>query len=138
MKSSNSATKHPDALCGDAKYTSRSKDNRMSQCLRNLRFPRPCRLASFSESFLGGRFCLLPGQLLISQSPTDNLFHCRDEPLAVVRVSPVVIAEYLFIHVAEQMKRFYAHVGAAQAALEQAPEVLQPVQVELTVHVRLV
>src|SRR6185437_2094032 len=82
------------------------------------RFPRPWRLASFSESFLGGRFCLLPGQFLVGQSPTDNLFHRSNESLAVIRILAVVVPEGLLVYVAEQMERFNGNIGAAQTALQ--------------------
>jgi len=38
----------------------------------------------------------------------------------------IVVTEYLFVEIAEKMKRFDVYVGALQTALEQAPEVLQP------------
>lgn len=47
----------------------------------------------------------------------------------------IVISEYLFVQVAEKMKRFDVDVRAFQAALEQAPEILQPVRVHLPIYV---
>ena len=45
--------------------------------------------------------------------------------------------ERLLVKVAEQMERFNGHVGALKGALQQAPEVLQPVGVDLPINVRL-
>jgi len=47
----------------------------------------------------------------------------------------VIVAEYLFVYIPEQVERLHRDVGAFQAAFEQAPEVLQPVRVNLTVNV---
>ena len=47
----------------------------------------------------------------------------------------VVEAKRLFVQVAEQMERFDAHVGALHGALQERPEVLQAVGVDLPVHV---
>lgn len=41
----------------------------------------------------------------------------------------------LLVEVAEQMERFNRHVGALDGALQQAPEVLAPVGVNLAVYV---
>src|SRR6266566_2944613 len=53
----------------------------------------------------------------------------------IVRQSTEVVAEHLFIEIAEQVKRFDAHVGSLQAALEQTPEILQPVCVDLPINI---
>jgi len=50
------------------------------------------------------------------------MLHSTMKTLAIVESIPVVIAEGLLIEVPEKMERFDANVGAADAALEQAPE----------------
>src|SRR6266403_2275483 len=47
----------------------------------------------------------------------------------------IVVPEYLFVEVAEKMKRFDVNIRALQSALEQAPEILQSVGVDLPVYV---
>ena len=48
---------------------------------------------------------------------------------------PIVVAENLFINVAEQMERFDANVGSFESTLEQAPEVLKAIGVNLSIDV---
>jgi len=76
----------------------------------------------------------LAGQFRIRHAATDNLFHDMTEPLGVSGLA-VVIAERLFIDVAEQVEWFDADIRAVQAAFEQAPEVLHGVGVNVLVHV---
>lgn len=57
------------------------------------------------------------------------------ESFAVVSQMPIVIPEHLFIQISEQVKLFDADVCALQSALEQAPEILQPVSVHATVNI---
>ena len=40
--------------------------------------------------------------------------------------SAIVVAEYLFVQIPEQMERLHVYVGALQSAFEQAPEVSSP------------
>ena len=105
-----------------------------------IRRPRRSRSASFLESFRTGFFCLLPDQLGVGQSLTYNLLYHLIEAIRVlpcfsVRILAVVVPERLFVQVPEQVKRFHAHVRAVQAALEQAPEVLQAVRVDIAANV---
>lgn len=51
--------------------------------------------------------------------------------------SAVVEAEDLFGDIAVKMKRFYSNVGSAQTALQQAPEVLDALSMDLTANVFL-
>ena len=48
---------------------------------------------------------------------------------------PIIESENLFIDVPEQMEWLDRNVGAVQAALQQRPEVLNPVRVNIAVHV---
>src|SRR5215469_8397913 len=59
-----------------------------------------------------------------SQVGNEFLFRCS-----------IVEPEYLFICVSEQVKWFDANVCALQSTLEQAPEILQSVCVNLSVNV---
>src|SRR5436305_15075345 len=47
----------------------------------------------------------------------------------------VVITKYLLIEVTEKMERFNGNIGAFQSALYEAPEVFQPVRMNLPVNV---
>src|SRR6266478_3054065 len=46
-----------------------------------------------------------------------------------------VVAKHLFIQIPEEMKLFDANVGSFESALEQAPEILQPVSVNAAINV---
>src|SRR5204862_3453947 len=49
----------------------------------------------------------------------------------------LVKSKCLLVQIPEQMKRFDAHISPFDAALEQAPEVLQPVRVDVPFGVAL-
>ena len=70
-------------------------------------------------------------EVRVSQSSSDNPAHDLAEPTRVVHVFPVIEPEHLFVEIAEQVKRLDAHVGAVQAALQQTPEILAAVRVDL-------
>jgi hypothetical protein len=57
------------------------------------------------------------------------------EAVAVVHVLAVVVAESLFVQIAEQVKRLSRNVCAVDAAVQQAPEVLKAVRVDLAINV---
>src|SRR5260370_36424997 len=63
------------------------------------------------------------------------MFHRFDKTVSIAHVFAVVVAERLFIEIAEQVKRLNAHVGSRDAALEQTPEVLKTVCVNPTIHI---
>src|SRR5438552_4174197 len=46
-----------------------------------------------------------------------------------------VVPEHLFVEVAKQMERLNTHVGSLQSALEETPEILKPVGVNLSINV---
>jgi len=48
---------------------------------------------------------------------------------------PRIEAESLLIQIAEQVERFHADIGAFDAALQEAPEVFNPVSVNIPLHV---
>src|SRR5262245_5061890 len=66
-------------------------------------------------------------------APDDGPQHV-EEPLPVRRL-PGVVAERLFVQIAEQVEGLDGNVRALDRPLEQGPEVLQPVGVDLPAHV---
>lgn len=76
----------------------------------------------------------LPGHFREGEPSPDRHAQNGLESTEIAAVAQVV-GEHALIEVAEQMERLDAHVGAVQPALEQAPEVLQPVDVDLAVDV---
>src|SRR2546428_3186926 len=70
------------------------------------------------------------GQALSEKVRSDML-----KASAIVRQFPEVVAKHLFIQIPEQMKRFDAHVGALNAALENAPEIFEAVGMNAALHI---
>src|SRR5439155_21053144 len=93
-----------------------------------FRFPRRCRPSG------GGAERVTPDQVLVRQPLADHGPYHVEEALAIVGL-PAIEAERLLIKVAEEVERLDADVGAPDRALEQAPEVLQPVHVHVVTHV---
>lgn len=77
---------------------------------------------------------LLTDETLAGQASTNDGAEHAQEPGAVVAL-PRVVAERLLVQIPEQMKRFNADVGAFDRPLEQAPEVLQPIGVDVPPHI---
>jgi len=48
------------------------------------------------------------------------------ESSSIVRQFPEVEPEHLFVEIPKQVKGFDAYIGSFQPALEQAPEILNP------------
>src|SRR5260221_1744339 len=69
--------------------------------------------------------------------PTANDGAQRTDEAACIGILPLVEPEGLLIEVAEQMEWLDADVGSPDAALEQAPEVLKTVGVDLPVYISL-
>src|SRR5208283_1792568 len=90
-------------------------------------FPRPCRLVVRRRSHLAS-------QLLVSNVPSDDLFHGGSEALTVVHVFPVVVAESLLVKITEQVEGLDADVGSVQAALLETPKVLHRVGMHVAVQ----
>src|SRR6266571_4302554 len=63
------------------------------------------------------------------------MLHRFHKTVPVVHVHAVVVTKRLLIQVAEQVKRLNANVGAADSALEQAPEVFQTVCVNPAIYI---
>jgi nitrilase len=93
-----------------------------------LRLPRPCRPLVRS----GGSDA---DQIVIGETMTSNVAHCQCEAVSITHVLAVVVTESLLIEVAEEMKRFDAHIGSVDTALQQRPEVFKAVGVDAPVHI---
>src|ERR1035441_8158074 len=93
----------------------------------------------FPRKALETRFSHLAGDLFVSQPLSRDLRKHHVESVGVgdllFPVAAMVITEHLLVKVAEQVKRFNAHISSAQAAFKQAPEVLKAVSVNLPVNV---
>jgi hypothetical protein len=77
----------------------------------------------------------------VSKPPSCDLGHGKHEAVSVIYgvalSGSVVIAKYLFVEVAVKMKWLNRNTRPMQVPLEQAPEVLQPVRVDLPLDVLL-
>jgi hypothetical protein len=78
----------------------------------------------------------LADQFFVSEALSKNLLHRRNESLSVICIFPIVESERLFVNIAEQVKRFNGYVSPIYAALQKTPEVLNPIGVDLPVHIR--
>lgn len=107
-----------------AKARAEAKDYK---AFRFPRFKRP-NLETRRFSHLAGKLCV--GEFL----PNDLLYRLL-ETTVIVHVLSIVVTEHLLIQVAEQVERLHANVGSAKAALQETPEILQSVSVDLTVNV---
>ena len=78
-------------------------------------------------------------QLGIREALSGDLGHEQYKAVGIVqRVvfgGTIGVTEHLFVKIAVKMKRFDSNVSSTQVSLEQAPEVLQPVRVDLPVDV---
>jgi len=77
-----------------------------------------------------------PDQIGIGQPFADDLAHGTHEPSNVLGF-PIVEPKDLLIEIPEPMERLDAHIGAFDPTLQQAPEVLQPVGVDLALGIAL-
>lgn len=82
------------------------------------------------------RIIHLARQLLIGQATArDGGQNFREAPPVSVIVLALVIPERLLVQIAEQMEGFDADVGSFQAALEQRPEILDPIRVHIATNI---
>jgi hypothetical protein len=93
------------------------------------RFPR-----SGLDSRLRFCFVKLAGEFGIGQT-LANLANYRSANRSASFILRVVEPASLFVDVAEQMERFNADIGSVQRPLQQTPEVLHPVSVDIAVGV---
>ena len=66
---------------------------------------------------------------------TYDLGNGEAKPAGVTKRFAIVVAEYLFIKIAKKMKGLDADIGSFQSAFQKAPEVFEPVGVNLAVNV---
>src|SRR6266403_4059369 len=56
---------------------------------------------------------------------------------AIIQGRPIVVAEYLFIEIPEQVKWLDVDISSLESTLEQAPEILQSVCMHLPIDIAL-
>lgn len=76
----------------------------------------------------------LSSQLAIRQTLSNNTMHRSQEAVGIVTKS-LIEAKRLLVQISEHMKRFDRNVGAFNTALQERPEVLDPVRVNRAVNV---
>jgi hypothetical protein len=81
--------------------------------------------------------CAFSSQFLVSEATASDMRHHAMKTLTIMFQVPIVVAEYLFVQIAEHVERLNRNVRAFQSALEKAPEVFQSVCVNLSVHLAL-
>jgi hypothetical protein len=77
---------------------------------------------------------LRAGECSVGETLVDDALQGVCESLSVAH-DAIVETEGLLVKVTEQMERFDRHVGATDGALQERPEVLAVVGVDLAVHV---
>src|SRR6266566_7267837 len=75
-------------------------------------------------------------QVTIGESPSHNVSQHANEPSAVIALA-LIEAAHLLINITRQMERVHADVGAFDRPLQEAPEVLQAVGMDLPPDVLL-
>jgi hypothetical protein len=93
------------------------------------RIPRPWR-NSLKQIWCFG----LTSEPLVCKPLTDDLGKRQREPSAVIVVA-LVVTKRLFVKIPERMERLDAHVCAFQPALQERPEVLDAVRVDVPLNV---
>src|SRR6266852_1303963 len=97
-------------------------------------FPAP----DDSVSLRYNRRFRLAGQLLVGQaSSRRGRQNFREAASVAIPMLALIVAERLLVEVTEQMERLDADVCAFQAALEQRPEILDPVRMDVALDVLL-
>src|ERR1017187_587455 len=88
--------------------------------------------------FLRARpFLRLADQLLIGDPLVYNLADKVAEPVGIAQGQAIVVPEHLLIGIGLQVERLDCNVGSLDRALEQRPEILQSVGVNLPLDVLL-
>ncbi len=75
----------------------------------------------------------MSSQFGIGQPLANDLRHCYVKALCIGQ-RPLVIAKSLLTHIPEQVKRFNGNIGSVNPALQEAPEVLHPVRMNVAVN----
>src|SRR6185437_15512686 len=101
-----------------------------------MRLPRPCRLRN---GWLSVRSLTPARQFRIGEPFSGDLTHRQREAVSVVEGivfrSAIVVPKHLLRHIAVKVERLYCNVGSAKAALQERPEVLDALSVNLAAHV---
>ena len=96
-----------------------------------MRLPRPCR-------FLARRF-ILASKFGIGKTLPCDLAHGKREAISIIQrvvfSSTIVKPKHLLSNVAIKMKRLNSNVGSTKPALQQRPEVLYALRVNLAAHI---
>src|ERR1035438_6450272 len=77
-----------------------------------------------------------PGQLPVCDPTSQTLAHPNNEAVDIVRV-PIVEPKRLLINVTEQVEWLDSNVSTMQGSLQERPEVLNPVGVDLAINISL-
>lgn len=72
---------------------------------------------------------MLVGEALASD-PRERQF----KPFAVVHVFAIVVTEALLVQIAKEVEWLDTHIGTVDTALQQAPEVFQPIAMNPSIH----
>ena len=94
-----------------------------------LRFPLRCRGLPSRRSRQQ-----LPSQALVGDALPDDSAKRINEARPVLRFACVEAVRF-FVQVAEQVERLDGNIGSLDRALQQRPEVFQPVSVDVPAHV---
>src|ERR1039458_4360790 len=76
----------------------------------------------------------LASEFRIGKTLANDLANADIKSLCIGHVA-IVESERLLIDVAEQVERFHADVGPVQAALQETPEILHAIGVDISIHV---
>ena len=71
-----------------------------------------------------------PGQFFVRETTANDVSHCEHEALKVGQVA-VVVAERLFVDVPEQVEWLDGNIGSVEGPLQQRPEILQSVRMNV-------
>src|ERR1017187_5773807 len=74
----------------------------------------------------------LAGKLGICEALSSDLRNRQSEPLGIIHFLACVVPECLFVDVPKQVIWLHADIGPVQAALQEAPEVLHRVRVNVS------
>jgi hypothetical protein len=88
---------------------------------------------------LGARFwsnaIWLASELFVGDAAVNDLLHSGTEALAIVHSNTIVVAKGLLVKIAEQVEWLNTDVGPVKATLQQTPEVLHRISVDVTIDV---
>ena len=76
----------------------------------------------------------LPGEFRIGQTLATNRANHDREPLRIIHAAVIEPAR-LFVDVPEQVERFHADVSSVERPLQETPEVLHPVGLDVSIRV---